>query len=398
MGGGVRMQIVQDAIIEFTGPLPLGAKLDEGSIAVGAALIASPESESETESHVLNSQANGVEGTEQRENLCENHTAESKWALSDGELKQAIEMEAMMQQQDRDIVQLLERRNEMESYIFEMRGCVNQKHGNLVSDPTALREICDEHENWLWDNGDTASLEDILCQFTQLKNKLEGEEVEVVVTNDPSSNDVEKRRQGGICSEYLSVVAKEKKEVEEMLAKEAAAAQLERKDDEEQDHDTRKLRKPERMRLVVKNKEEGTELFKGGNVRPAAARYQKALTHAAKFFDLSPDDIEEVNSVKLSLHLNLTQCYLKLENWDSAIRHADEALALDDKAVKALFRRAQAWEAKKEYDKALLDMKIAAELNAPKEDKLITKGMERIKKLIQKEKDKEKKVWGKVFS
>lgn len=34
------------------------------------------------------------------------------------------------------------------------------------------------------------------------------------------------------------------------------------------------------MRLVVKNKEEGTELFKGGNIRPAAARYQKALTHA----------------------------------------------------------------------------------------------------------------------
>ena len=34
------------------------------------------------------------------------------------------------------------------------------------------------------------------------------------------------------------------------------------------------------MRLVVKNKEEGTELFKGGNFRPAAARYHKALSHA----------------------------------------------------------------------------------------------------------------------
>ena len=34
------------------------------------------------------------------------------------------------------------------------------------------------------------------------------------------------------------------------------------------------------MRLVVKNKEEGTELFKGGNYRPAAARYHKALSHS----------------------------------------------------------------------------------------------------------------------
>lgn len=36
------------------------------------------------------------------------------------------------------------------------------------------------------------------------------------------------------------------------------------------------------MRLVIKNKDEGTELFKGGNIRPAAARYQKALSHAGK--------------------------------------------------------------------------------------------------------------------
>jgi hypothetical protein len=51
-------------------------------------------------------------------------------------------------------------------------------------------------------------------------------------------------------------------------------------DGEDEDHDFRKLKKADRMRLVVKNKEEGTELFKGGNIRPAAARYQKALSHA----------------------------------------------------------------------------------------------------------------------
>ena len=39
--------------------------------------------------------------------------------------------------------------------------------------------------------------------------------------------------------------------------------------------------------------------------------------NAAKFFDLSPEDTEEVNLVKLSIFLNLAQCYLKLENWDN---------------------------------------------------------------------------------
>jgi heat shock 70kDa protein 4 len=42
------------------------------------------------------------------------------------------------------------------------------------------------------------------------------------------------------------------------------------------------------MRMVVKNKEEGTELFKGGNIRPAAARYQKALSHAGDFSSSPP--------------------------------------------------------------------------------------------------------------
>ena len=47
---------------------------------------------------------------------------------------------------------------------------------------------------------------------------------------------------------------------------------------------------------MLKNKEEGTELFKGQNYRPAAARYNKALTHAAKFVDLSPDQKKEVDA------------------------------------------------------------------------------------------------------
>jgi tetratricopeptide (TPR) repeat protein len=62
------------------------------------------------------------------------------------------------------------------------------------------------------------------------------------------------------------------------------------------------------------------QLFKGGNFRPAAARYHKALTHCAKFFDLSPEDEKEVSQLKLSLYLNLAQCYIKLDNWEQ-VRH-----------------------------------------------------------------------------
>ena len=74
--------------------------------------------------------------------------------------------------------------------------------------------------------------------------------------------------------------------------------------------------------------QEGTELFKGQNYRQAGARYSKALTHAAKMFDLSSDEQKEVHAVQLSLYLNLAQCYLKLQGWDQ-VRPGEDAGGLE---------------------------------------------------------------------
>ena len=65
--------------------------------------------------------------------------------------------------------------------------------------------------------------------------------------------------------------------------------------------------------------------------------------------------------------------------------------------MKAYFRRSAAYEAKKDYDKAFEDIKKASE-HSPTEDKAVVKAMERVKRLIQKEKEKEKEMWGKAFS
>ena len=104
------------------------------------------------------------------------------------------------------------------------------------------------------------------------------------------------------------------------------------------------------MRLVVKNKDEGTELFKDGNYRPAAARYQKAMSHANKFFDLSYEDETEVKALKLTLHLNLASCYIKLESWEQVLRNCSDAIILEKNNPKAYFRRSQYYENKKDWD------------------------------------------------
>lgn len=50
VGGGVRMAMVQELIVSLLGKnLPLGAKLDDGSIAVGAAILANEQSEGLTQ-------------------------------------------------------------------------------------------------------------------------------------------------------------------------------------------------------------------------------------------------------------------------------------------------------------------------------------------------------------
>jgi heat shock 70kDa protein 4 len=190
-----------------------------------------------------------------------------------------------------------------------------------------------------------------------------------------------------------------------LFIQEAAKAAAEKGDgdgEDDEDHDTRRLKKADRMRMVVKNKEEGTELFKAKNFRLAAARYHKALTHAAKFFDLSAEDEGEVRALKVTLYVNLAVCYTKLDNWESMLRNCNDALALDPNNVKALFRRASYYEKKKEWTKAMDDLKKCVKINAATpgtaEDKAVAGAIESVKKGMAAEKSKEKSTWGKMFS
>lgn len=276
--------------------------------------------------------------------------------------------------QDAEVRAVHAERNAMEALVYECKSALNSRHSGLI-DSDLLNRRLEEFEQWLWDN----TSDDITLFALQSKHAEFKGEVAVIL------------------EAYKSAIASEKHQLEIQLEREAKLAEEQRQEEDgDEDHDTRKLKKADRMRLVVKNKDEGNELFKGGNIRPAAARYHKSLTHIAKFFDLSPEDQVEVNALKLSLFLNLSQCYIKLENWDNALKNIEDALAIDPNNSKALFRRATVWEAKKDYEKSLKDFKRAEELTP--QDKLIGKAVERVSKLVQKEREKEKKMWGRAFA
>ncbi len=402
LGGGSRMTVVQTIICNIfrdnkninntTGPgttaaspitsaKALGAKLDDGSIGLGAALISNNQLDDSK-----------VPGPEADANNYSKDVAvyvplgafaaagpgkpTAGVGFSADEVATMVAAEAAMQAQDGEILQLLAARNDLEAFLLNCRGFKRHKYGTAeYMDVAALEKTLDEHENWMYDEPD--------APLAEVKSKFAALQVEV---NEQ------------ICKKYFEAIAADKKEVEAQLAVEAdkAAAEKAANPDEDRDVDSRKLKKADRMRLVMKNKDEATEIFKGGVFKTACARYSMALTHCTKFFDLSPEDETEVKALKVTLYLNIAMCYLKMGKNDQVINNCDHALALDSRSAKAYFRRSAAWEAKKDLEKALEDAKKAqAEMVVP--DKGINSTVGRLTKSIAAEKKKSAKMWGNAF-
>lgn len=245
VGGGTRMPVLQQAITaKFGESIPLGAKFDDASVALGAAL--------------LKLKANSAEdGSPSLVTLAGQLSLDGTIGLTADEITAAKDREILMQKTDAELEELLAARNALEAYLLEMRAAKRRKHGEKI-DAVALEKALDESESWLWDNTE-ADLATLRAKDSEVRARV-----------------------NGLCQAFFEATEKDRAEVERALEAEARKAEAERAaaGDEDNDNDNRKLRKPERMRMVLKNKDEGTELFKGGNFRPAAARYHKALTHA----------------------------------------------------------------------------------------------------------------------
>ncbi|XP_074530060.1 peptidyl-prolyl cis-trans isomerase D [Halichoeres trimaculatus] len=141
----------------------------------------------------------------------------------------------------------------------------------------------------------------------------------------------------------------------------------------------------------------GNSLFKNQNWEGAISKYSKAL----RYLEVSGEQLQEeaqqkLEPVALSCFLNTAACKLKLQLWQDALESCSEALELDPANTKALFRRAQAWQGLKDYSQAMADLRKAQGV-AP-EDKAITNEVKRVQLKIQEEKEKEKKIYAKMFA
>ncbi|NXM69648.1 TOM34 protein, partial [Serilophus lunatus] len=88
-------------------------------------------------------------------------------------------------------------------------------------------------------------------------------------------------------------------------------------------------------------KEEGNELVKKGNHKKAVEKYSESL---------------KLNQ-ECATYTNRALCYLTLKQYKEAAQDCTEALKLDPKNVKALYRRAQALKELKDYKSSIADIK-----------------------------------------
>ena len=104
------------------------------------------------------------------------------------------------------------------------------------------------------------------------------------------------------------------------------------------------------------HKERGDEAFK-------AANFEGAIDHYTKCLEGLQRRGESMSDLAMKAHANRAACYKQISNFDGVIEDCTAVLEVDPENVKALVRRAQAFEGVERYRFALQDVKTV--LNMP---------------------------------
>ncbi|CAD2218508.1 Hsp70 protein, putative [Angomonas deanei] len=154
---------------------------------------------------------------------------------------------------------------------------------------------------------------------------------------------------------------------------------------------------PQRLKMAQKRREQGATLFKEDCFAEAQKRFVQALAILGEVYDTQNEENKKTkHDISLSCHLNIASCSYKLGIYKNCISNATAALDLSPQHPKALFRRGQARVMLKEYKEALQDLQTASQLlNGA--DAAVEAELQKCKTLLEKEKEREKKMFSKMF-
>lgn len=121
-------------------------------------------------------------------------------------------------------------------------------------------------------------------------------------------------------------------------------------------------------------KMEGNDFFKQGEIDKAVAKYTEALKYCQ-------GDDEKSQQTRADLYGNRAMCNQQRWNYSDVVEDCDKCLEINPHHVKALVRRAQAYEALEKYKASLADFELATTLS-PNLD-IAIKGSIRVRAILR---------------
>lgn len=155
---------------------------------------------------------------------------------------------------------------------------------------------------------------------------------------------------------------------------------------------------------VVSNiKDSGNSFFKDQKYPVAVFKYKKSLAYLSYIkehcvgerTDFSAEDLATLRNLAVSCLLNHALCCSKMGQFDKAIADCNKALELDANNPKVYFRRGQAYNLSNDVESARVDLQKAREMEPS--DKGILKELDAVTRKIKAQREKEKKIYSKLF-
>lgn len=147
-------------------------------------------------------------------------------------------------------------------------------------------------------------------------------------------------------------------------------------------------------------KDIGNQFFKDQDFKKALKKYKKALRYIdylrEELGSTEDDEESKIRTVQIPITLNTSLMHFKLKDYENAHKMAGNVIDVDDQNPKAYYRRAQALSAMGDHQAALNDYKVAIKLNP--QDKNLRVEFDKVKKVIDAQKEKDKKMYAKMFA
>lgn len=275
--------------------------------------------------------------------------------------------EASMAERDEAILQHLAALNQLDALVLQTLSVIESCKMD-ASKAEAARSYLMRCDDYVRGDGEEASVEALREKLAEVQAHLSSEYPEIE-------------------AHYTAVRAEEARKEEEL-------ARLSREKKEEENEPKSD---PQRLRLAQKRREQGAVLFKQECWGEAQTRFVQALSVLGQLYDVTSEENKTKKAeISLSCHLNIASCSVRLGLWRNAINNCTSAIEISPENAKAYFRRGQAYMGLKEYQDAVKDLEKASVLS--KQDAQVQTELGKAKKALEAQKQKEKKMYAKMFA